>query len=57
MSAHIAWTSLIILVGFLRPSMFDKSGHAFSFIEISTFCPQDLWTNNICKALSILLNL
>ena len=37
--------------------MFDKSGHAFSFIEISTFCPQDLWTNNICKALSILLNI
>ncbi len=29
MFALIAWTSLISLVGNLRASMFDKSGHAF----------------------------
>jgi len=28
MFALIAWTSLISLVGNLRASMFDKSGHA-----------------------------
>lgn len=29
MFALIAWTSLIIQLGFLRASTFDKSGHAF----------------------------